>query len=695
MARVALIVSLLTALLALFGFFQWAWAEWKAHRVRKKITLLGIVAFTLLAPSIGHTTVYTAASCSQTDVVAAETLSTDGDTINIPAGTCTWAALLSISNKSVTIQGVGAGTEAQCAVGGQTIYTCINSTTAILTIVTHATGNSPAGYTALNGITFSSSGVSGCSVGSTHMVNISGTSTNVRVHHNNFYYAGNCSAFLSVDVIGVADHNLFFGHNNFQHAIIARHSSWLGVGLYGDNSWATPSTYGQIGNFFFEDNTFTTDDFSSVNAASDHFYGSRAVMRFNTLVNTQFGNHGTESGGRLRGYRHVEVYRNHVTWNAVSSTAVIYGRGGSGKFFDNTVTTTAPGSLTRAIDFNTLRAGPSNANPQYYPFGFCRQTAVTLTRSGSVATATTATEHGVHTSGSYIDIFGASDSNFNVSGVVGTRVSSTQFTYPVLDTGATADSGTTQGAFDANSDSVGYRCLDQFGAGPGLLISGDGPGSSAITPRGSLSQSLEPGIIFNNTLNTVLNAGEPTSFGGNVIVDNRDYFNQNAGCAGAGCAAGVGRGTVLPTGCTPVASGIGPYYWKTDDGSWNTSTTEAYSATPGQDGVLYRCVSSDIWALEYTPYIYPHPLVTSSDLVTESVSPIAVGRVLRWMEILLPILGLLSHARVRHALLTGCIATMSYTSIVYGTVMVAGSTITKQSTVRVLTVFNELTERRK
>lgn len=61
-------------------------------------------------------------------------------------------------------------------------------------------------------------------------------------------------------------------------------------------------------------------------------------------------------------------------------------------------------------------------------------------------------------------------------------------------------------------------------------------------------------------------------------------------------ATGVGFGTLArrPTTCT-----VGVGYFATDQGSWNSN---------GDDGLFYKCTSSNTWTLYYTPYTYPHPL---------------------------------------------------------------------------------------
>lgn len=49
-----------------------------------------------------------AASCSRTDVEAAISAASNGDTVTIPAGTCTWTNVLVIT-KAITLQGAGIG----------------------------------------------------------------------------------------------------------------------------------------------------------------------------------------------------------------------------------------------------------------------------------------------------------------------------------------------------------------------------------------------------------------------------------------------------------------------------------------------------------------------------------------------------------------------------------------------------------
>ena len=80
------------------------------------------------------------------------------------------------------------------------------------------------------------------------------------------------------------------------------------------------------------------------------------------------------------------------------------------------------------------------------------------------------------------------------------------------------------------------------------------------------------------------------------------YANTATGTGGRILTTGAGHGTLAnrPTNCTPSVG-----YWATDQGTWNQS------GNGWGNGQLYVCTATNTWTLNYTPYIYPHPLVGS------------------------------------------------------------------------------------
>ena len=98
------------------------------------------------------------------------------------------------------------------------------------------------------------------------------------------------------------------------------------------------------------------------------------------------------------------------------------------------------------------------------------------------------------------------------------------------------------------------------------------------------------------------------------MVANRDYYPSASGVQTSPTSpfdgtSGTGWGTLAnrPTTCTP-----GVAYFATDQGSWNTSSSNPYGVQQnGADGVLYKCTAPNTWTLYYTPYTYPHPLQLS------------------------------------------------------------------------------------
>ena len=174
----------------------------------------------------------------------------------------------------------------------------------------------------------------------------------------------------------------------------------------------------------------------------------------------------------------------------------------------------------------------------------------------------------------------------------------------------------TGSAWDQNtSAATGSRCMDNPGTGQGDLLTVGGNFPNIVdTVTNSIAwphQQSEPIYEWMDTYTpgSFVNNPHPT-----VIVNNSDYYlwcnaSSTTGCTTFDATAGVGSGTLAarPSTCT-----AGVAYWATDQGNWNQSGS-------GGQGELFKCTATNTWTLFYTPYSYPHPLV--SGVSTPSVGP--------------------------------------------------------------------------
>ncbi len=251
----------------------------------------------------------TAASCAQPDVAAAVTAAATGDTVQIPAGTCTWTTSVTVGH-AITVQGAGVGS------------TVIN-----LDGVT-ATDYLKLGTTASRVTNIEWHLVSG-----DHVIYARGQG--FRIDHNKFSRPGVPTANrLAIYVsggtgvphpTGVIDHNEFLACRIYMQADLR---------LVANEIWAKPSTIGnpdQTGVLYIEDNTFTYPSF--LGNSIDQQYGGRLVARYNTITNSLIEIHSPQNGPD-RGSRSWEIYNNTFT-STVGVFTCLFIRGGTGVAFNN------------------------------------------------------------------------------------------------------------------------------------------------------------------------------------------------------------------------------------------------------------------------------------------------------------------------------------------------------------------------
>src|SRR5262249_4552832 len=241
-----------------------------------------------------------------------------GDTVVMPAGTCTWTTRMNI-NKAITLRGAGTG---------QTIIE--DGVTSGPLLILTAVANEASRLTAIE---FRNNGrVTQEYNGIIVLTGANMDSRTIRVDHNKFDHL-NGVALQPLDVVGVIDHNTFLTSPT-RIPIYVYDRGWDG-GVYGDRAWTAPTQFGTNQFLFIEDNTFTFDD-GTFYSCIDSYGGSRWVARYNTFTNCGLSAHGTESAQRNRGTRAVEIYNNTFVGNGRGQRIHDH-RSGSLLVYNNTV----------------------------------------------------------------------------------------------------------------------------------------------------------------------------------------------------------------------------------------------------------------------------------------------------------------------------------------------------------------------
>jgi hypothetical protein len=418
------------------------------------------------------------------------------------------------------------------------------------------------------------------------------------------------------NVFGVIDHcTTTGGYLTFANISL---SSYLGVGGNGDNSYAQPDSFGTANAVYLENNNLynameiTDTEFPPAGGAVG---GGRQVGRFNHINSVGgswagFAGHGLDTDGRPQGVRQIEAYGNSISCSGGGcNTAVASYRGGTGLVFGNSLT--ANYSSTGGY-FNSI------ANITVYrtvyatgAWGACGGSSPYDTNDGVVYySGTVSNGNGLTMSDSsknwsvnQLIPAGAPFSVYDVTQgfwaeIVGNTNNTITIQSPISESGW---GGINTG--DSYQILRATVCADQGGRGVGRYVSGSTPSSS-----GPLAQKLDPIYEFDNPISGSLNQGHVTTNTGRTI-ENRDWYTdegsgqQTSPTAPFNGSKGVGWGSLAnrPSSCT---AGVG--YWASDQGSWNTSSNSF-----GQ-GTLYKCTSTNTWSSAYTPYTYPHPLITGN-----------------------------------------------------------------------------------
>lgn len=621
--------------------------------------------------------VCTAASAAESDVNAVINGPThtagNGDTIQIPcsgSNSVTWASTLTVT-ASITITALGGTPNSGTGTfGAGTNCLTITSTTSVLFELdpTYASSNN---VVTLQNMTL----VPGSGAYTPIHISGTGTSSGMPLFHVDNIGFGNSTTqwqygtgtntgefgIIANNVFGQADHNTSPTGSHFAF-ISVNLTAYLGVGQYGDNSWAQPDSTGGPQNIFIENNQLYQGLWPIVENEQDYpsIGGGRAVTRFNHVTASGIffltGGHGNDTDGRPRSMRTNETYGNTVNCvndgNGNACYDFVSFRGGSGLTFGNTATLGSGavwneigslatyridgdgwafsnvGSCGGATSGNAYGPFDQNDGTTYYSGTFTSGTSgVTLVASGSPGWTTNQWSNpSPFYPYSVWDVTQGWVSIVESNGSNTLSVSQAPHGYINGSTAINAASG------DSFQITRSKSCLDGGARGAGLLLQNQPAVLASTGSVGPANEVLDPVYEWNDTVPAVhygdqfgLNYSPPAQLNREVFTDNSlgSPHVQTSPTSPFNGSSGVGFGTLAnrPTTCTTnsVSGAPGTGYFAIDQGSWNTSGNGF-----GQ-GVLYKCTATNTWTASYTPYVYPYSFSASTITgVSVSCSPSSI-----------------------------------------------------------------------
>ncbi len=396
------------------------------------------------------------------------------DTVTLPAGTFTWSARVNVS-RPVTLQGAGVG---------QTIIRDAVQNDKLLQVTLVANK-----LTRITGIEFRDGGRTNVQPAPAGIIHVDGSNTDGSRFRMDHCKWNDLNGYMVTDtVIGVLDHNEVVIGNHVLEWLYPYCSRWNGAN-YGDGSWAAPVNWGSGDFLFIEDNTLTSTNTTYEASFTDCFGGARIVARHNTVTRGLFANHGTESPGRSRSSRAMDIYANTI--DLMNVNRYVSGcRGGTILFHDNTVLH-AGGAQALATLSSFRMVGSffpwggadgtnawdkNNAGNPFYAGTVSSASGCSVTVSGNPWTANQWSGYTIRRSAggfAYIDSNTSNTITFrqNIFGQCQSFSAGDAFTINKVD-----------------------QSLDQAGAGVSTLISGDNP-----TPPQGFTQGVDACYSWNNT----------------------------------------------------------------------------------------------------------------------------------------------------------------------------------------------------
>jgi hypothetical protein len=262
----------------------------------------------------------TASSPSRTDVVAAITESSTGDTIQIPAGSATWSSGVTIpSGKVLVIQGAGSGST-------------------VITVAASVIGLSFPNASRITAIGFNLDAAASSGVKIT-------AGTNWRVDHCAFTSTGWRDAVYAASdsanaFSGLIDH-ITSTNCRFLVAPEALTTDQMHA------LWYAASVIGTANQVYIEDCTVVLTVFGNV---IDCNYGGAFVFRHNIVTDAYIEAHSFQAAG-FRGAKSWEIYNNTVIQSSAAMNFPLDIRSGTGVIFNNVVqgTWSHPGGFVNNV----------------------------------------------------------------------------------------------------------------------------------------------------------------------------------------------------------------------------------------------------------------------------------------------------------------------------------------------------------
>lgn len=470
------------------------------------------------------------------------------------------------------------------------------------------------------------------------------TLTQVRVDHNTFQHGstgaqttliGDTAA--TATVYGVYDHNLYTNATQFTTVIyISTDASTLSAGQLGSGN-----------NLFIEDNTlnYVSIGNGSAEGCTDSWSGAALVVRHNISMNCLWASHGETHGGGPSNY---EFYNNTGTLiDTVTSggafadcTEYLHHQGSGTMMVFNNTCRPASGHTTDAFQVQHYRGGAGTGGNSFSVTGVTLGTPPNITYTG---TGLASAPHG------WYNFSGFSNAGNNTFTQITSTTATTLVGITTRSLGTQVnESSATATANLSSQDGSAPQC-DGTVAPPATVIwaaggavgGGDGNRAPVGTNHGypcfnqpgrDLSGNIMPIYLANNlfTDGTIL-PGKFAGVGGVIdyasahLQSQREYFDEVGntaqtsptspfnGTTGTGWGTLANRPTTCTTNTTENAFGHG------------TSGVGYYATDIGAQGTWYKCTATNTWTSFYTPYTYPHPLVSSPPVAAFTPNPVNTG----------------------------------------------------------------------